>query len=175
MSGIFDVFFAFMVVAHSSAIGLGVGASTLAIAGFLTALGNDGKIDTSERRVMGAIYFSLRMAMAMIVLCSLIIWFIDPQFFGLFTVPMWIMVGVLFVNAFLMTKHWITPKLGPAIQAGTWYTLGFLITIYIFDFYPLTMSLFWSFYIADLVLAVIIVLLCMKYLTWRRSKRQASA
>ena len=170
MTDLFDIFFLLVVVAHSSAIGLGVGASTLAITGFLSALGNDGAIDTGERRIMGVVYFSLRVAMALIVLTSLIVWFIDPDFFGLFTAPMWIMVAVLFVNAFLMTKHWITPKLGPAIQAGTWYTLGFLITIYVFGFYPITQTLFWSFYIADLILAVIIVNLCLKYLKWRRSR-----
>lgn len=158
-----------LVLVHSSAIALGVGASTIAIAGFLTAIA-DNTFDESERRIMGVVYFSLRVAMALIVLFSLLIMWLHPDFFGWFTVPLWIMTAVLFLNAFLMTKHWISTKLGPAIQAGTWYTLGFIITIYVFKLSVLTLMEFIYFFIIDLVLAIAIVNGCIQYLSWRRKK-----
>ena len=166
-----EILFLALVLIHSSAIALGVGSSTIAIGGFLTAIA-DGNFDESERRIMGVVYLSLRIAMWMIVVFSLLIMWMRPDFFGDFTLPMWVMTAVLFVNAFMMTKHWITPKLGPAIQAGTWYTLGFLITAYVFKLFPLTIEVFIYFYLATLVAAVVIVNGCMKYLGWRRAKRQ---
>jgi len=169
-----DILFFALVLIHSSAIALGVGSSTIAIGGFLTAIA-DGTFDEGERRIMGFVYVSLRIAMWMIVVFSLLIMWMRPEFFGDFTVPMWVMTAVLFVNAFLMTKHWITPKLGPAFQAGTWYTLGFLITAYVFKLFPLTTEVFLYFYLAMLVLAVVIVNGCMKYLAMRRAKKQPTA
>lgn len=166
------LFFEFVVLVHSSAIGLGVGASTLAITGFVTALGNDGKIDVSERRMMGVIYLSLRIAMALILMASLILYWIDPLFFGWFSMPMWILIGVLYGNAFLMTKHWISSKVGPAIQAGTWYTLGFLITIFVFDLAQLSFNDFLVFYAVDLVGAILIVNGCLVYLKNKRSRKK---
>ena len=165
----FDSFLIGLILVHSSAIALGVGASTIAIAGFLTAIA-DNKFDDSERRIMGVVYFSLRVAMVLIVLFSLLVMWLEPGFFGWFTVPMWIMTAVLYINAVLMTKHWISGKLGPAIQAGTWYTLGFLITIYVFDLSVLTLTGFGIFFVIDLLLAILIVNGCMKYLAWKRRK-----
>jgi len=164
-----ELIFISLILLHSSAIALGVGSSTIAIAGFLTAIG-DGTFDPSERRIMGVVYLSLRIAMISIVIISALIWLMDANFFGTFTMPMWVMTAILFVNAYLMTKHWISPKIGPAIQAGTWYTLGFVITIYVFDLAPITPILFFVFYIIDLVLAIAIVNGCMKYLKWRRTR-----
>ena len=163
-----DILLLVLVIIHSSMIGLGIGASTIAITGFMTAL-MDGTFDESERRIMGVVYLSLRIAMIAIVASSLAIMWIKPEFFGSFTTPMWIMIAVLFVNAFLMTKHWISVKLGPAFQAGTWYTLGFFITIYIFDLLPFTLASFGITYVIDLVVAVVIVELFMRYFKGRRA------
>lgn len=167
---LFDLTLIGLVLVHSSAIALGVGASTIAIAGFLTAIG-DGKFDKSERRIMGVVYLSLRIAMVLIVLCTIAIMVLMHDFFGEFTMPLWILTVVLYVNAFLMTKHWISSKLGPAIQAGTWYTLGFLITAYVFDLFLLTPMISTYFYGATLVLAIVIVNACIKYLAWKRGKK----
>lgn len=165
-----DILFKVLVVLHSNAIGLGVGASSLAIAGFLTAIG-DGKMDPSERKLMGVIYITLRIAMGLILVSAALIALMDFSFFGAFRTPMWILIGMLFLNAILMTKHWITPKLGPAIQAGTWYTLGFLITIYIFEYMELTLLNFAIFYGVMFTLAVLVVNGCMLYLKKRQSAK----
>ena len=163
-----ELLFIALVMIHSSAIALGVGSSTLAITGFIVAL-LDGDFDASERRIMGVIYTSLRVAMGMIFVSSLLIMILQPGFFGWFTVPLWVMTAVLFVNAFLMTKHWIPKSLGPAIQAGTWYTLGFVITAYVFDLFELSMLGFAEFYAVDLIIAILIVNGCLRYLQAKRS------
>jgi hypothetical protein len=166
----YDLILAFLVLNHAGAVTLGVGASTLAIAGFLTAIA-DGNFEQGERRIMGVVYISLRVAMITIFLATVAIWFMDPNYFGDFTMPLWIMTAILFVNALFMTKHWISPKLGPAIQAGTWYTLGFLITIYMFDLFQLTSAVFLWFFIGDILVAVVTVNVCMWYLK-RRQKQE---
>ena len=164
-----EILFAILVITHSGAITLGVGASTIAIAGFLTAI-VDGTFDPSERRIMGVVYISLRVAMITILLMSLGIFLMRPDFFGEFTLPMWVLVAVLYVNAFLMTKHLISMQVGPALQAGTWYTLGFLLTIYVFNLFPLASWLSFSIFFADVALGVLTVHICMQY-----AKRHKSA
>ena len=164
-----DLLFTVLVLIHSNTIGLGVGASTIAIAGFLTAIG-DGTFDPSEKRIMGVVYFTLRVAMGTILVSSGLVYLMDPQYFQEFTSPMWILIAVLFINAVLMTKHWISGKFGPAIQAATWYTLGFLVTIYIFGFATVDMTYFAVFYAAALVVGIVIVNGCMVYLKNRREK-----
>ena len=151
-----DLVFIILLLIYSTAIAIGVGSSTIAIAGFLTAIA-DGNFDESERRIMGVVYIVLRVAMVLIVLSSLAVVWLQPGFFGAFTVPLSVLVAVLYVNAFLMTKHWISGKLGPAIQAGTWYSLGFLTTIYVFGLAAITTTVFLSLYITALVFAVLIV------------------
>lgn len=164
-----DITLTALLLVHSNALALGIGSSTIAIAGFLTAIG-DGKFDPSERRIMGVVYISLRIAMVLIALTSLLIELYQPGFFGWFSTPMWIMTGILYLNALLMTKHWISPKLGPAIQAGTWYSFGFIITIYAFNLGTLTLNEFLTFFGADLIAAILIVNACMAYLSLRRKK-----
>jgi len=163
----FDIALLVLVIIHSSMIGLGIGASTIAITGFVTAL-MDGEFDASERRIMGVVYLSLRIAMVGIVLSSLAVWLLQSDSFGTVTAPMWILVGVLFVNAFLMTKHLISMKLGPAIQAGTWYSLGFFITVYVFDLAAITLTGFLIAYVLVLIAAVVIVELFMQYFRRKR-------
>lgn len=166
-----EFIFGLLVVLHSSAVALGLGSSTIAIAGFLTALG-DGKMDVSERRIMGVVYFSLRVAMVTILLFTLLIMWMKPGFFGSFTTPQLVLTAVLYLNAVLMTKHWISMKIGPAIQAGTWYTFGFLITMYIFDLLELTPAVAYGFLLGDIVVAILIVNGCLKYLAWRREREE---
>jgi len=166
-----ELVFIALVLIHSSAAALGVGSSTIAIAGFLTAIA-DGEMDASERRMMGVVYLSLRIAMVLILLSTLLIIWMDPGFFGAFTWPQFVIIAILYGNAILMTKHWIPMKIGPAVQAGTWYTLGFLIPIYVFDLAPLTPALSYGFLIVDLILAVIIVNACLRYLAHTRTTQE---
>lgn len=169
-----ELSFIALALIHSSAVALGVGASTIAIAGFLTAIA-DNTFDQSERRIMGVVYLSLRIAMVLIVLMTLLMMWMRPDFFGWFTWPLWILTAVLYLNAILMTKRWISPRLGPAIQAGTWYTLGFIITLYFFDLSALTLAQFGVFFVTDLILALLIVNGCMHYLSWKRGKKSSAA
>src|SRR5690606_27543192 len=97
----------------------------------------DGKVDESERRMLGVIYILLRISMVAILLTTLIVTTLRPDIFGTQELFIWILVGVLYANAFLMTKHWIPMKIGPALQAATWYTLGFIVTIRMFALYEI--------------------------------------
>jgi hypothetical protein len=142
------------VIVNASVISLGVGSSTLAITSFLTAL-KDGKIDESERRMLGVIYILLRISMVAILLTTLIITSLRPDIFGSQELFIWILVGVLYVNAFLMTKHWIPMKIGPALQAATWYTLGFVVTIRMFALYDIDVFAFILLYLADITVALV--------------------
>ena len=167
-----EILLAIFLLIHSSGIALGVGSSTIAIAGFLTAIA-DNNFDESERRIMGVVYFSLRFAMVTIVLFTLAIMWLKPDFFGWSVIPLWIMTVVLFVNAVLMTKHWISGKLGPAIQAGTWYSLGFLLTLYIFDLAVWSLQTTLLSYVGVVIVAIIIVNACLEYLGSKNKKTKS--
>ncbi len=118
----------------SVAVSLGVGCSTVAITQFFVAI-NDGQIDQTERKLLGAVYIILRVAMVAILLTLLVqagIFYSLMDGFGFlspFMLSMWSVVGVLYLNAIGMTMHWIPSKIGPAIQAGSWYTLGVLLAL----------------------------------------------
>jgi hypothetical protein len=150
-----EIIFSIFALWYTSAIALGVGSSSLAIAGFLTAIA-DGKFGEGERRIMGVIYVSLRIAMVMILATLLIFLFWYPE--ELTTIgKQLLMTALLFGNAFLMTKHYVGAKIGPAFQAATWYTLGFVFTIDAFGLFSVTMPLFIILYAVDILLAVVIV------------------
>lgn len=144
-----------------SSTALGVGSSTLAIASFLTAL-QDGQIDQGERRMLGVIYASLRVAMVMIAIALL---WLNLGYPGtiLGSVFIWTPLLILTLNSVLMTMHWISFKIGPALQAATWYTLGFMLTIEAFNLLPLTWTTFSILYAIDIVLAILIVNVLMWY------------
>ncbi len=165
-----EIIFSIFTLWYTSAIALGVGSSSLAIAGFLTAIA-DGSFDEGERRIMGVIYVSLRIAMVMILFTLSIFWWWYPS--ALSTVDKQaITVFFLFVNAFLMTKHYISAKYGPAFQAATWYTLGFVFTIDAFALFSVTMPLFLILYAVDVILAVVIVNGFMRYYEEKRRRNR---
>lgn len=143
-------------ILNASAISLGVGSSTLAITSFLVAL-SDKQIDASERRMLGVIYILLRIAMIMILLTTLFIVWQRPTLFGNQTQFLYTLIAVLYINAFCMTKHWISMKIGPALQAATWYTLGFIVTIHMFSLYIITINSFIALYLIDIVIAVAVL------------------
>jgi hypothetical protein len=161
--------FSLAIIMQASSIGLGVGSSTLAITGFLVAI-YDGTIDASERRMLGVMYWTLRVAMFGIVSTTAIISYLDPIFFGAFGIYLWILVGVLVANAIAMTKHWISSKYGPAIQAGTWYTVGFMATIHMFKLFEVNFLEFLGLYAVDILFAYIVV----NGYMWYRKRKQIS-
>ena len=120
-----------LIVTQSFAISLGVGASTLAVLNFFAAIA-DGTIEDTERRMMGVVYTVLRIAMGAILLSTLTrIVITEPDLLALsgYTSATLIVVAALYGNAILMTKHLIPTTIGPALQAGSWYTLGILSAI----------------------------------------------
>lgn len=150
-----EIIFSIITMWYTSAIALGVGASSIAIAGFLTAI-SDGTFDEGERRIMGVVYISLRIAMVMIATTLAIFWLVYPDVLSTLA-KQGMMTVLLFVNAFLMTKHYISPKIGPAFQAATWYTLGFVFTIDAFALFQVSIPFFLVLYVIDIILAVLIV------------------
>lgn len=140
---IYDVFVVWMM----GSVALGVGASSVAIVAFLAAL-EDGTIDSSERRMLGVIYWTLRWAMIMIPGTLLVVTWLNPGVLeGVWFV--WIIIGIIYLNAIQMTLHLVKGIFGPALQAASWYTLGFLLSIELFDLAPLTWTLFILLYVAD--------------------------
>lgn len=158
---IFDVFVVWMM----GSVALGVGASSLAITGFMVAL-YDGVIEPGERRILGVTYWALRWAMLMIPVTLSVVTYLDPGI-----IPhvhfIWIIIAVLYINAFLMTKHWMPIQVGPALQAASWYTLGFLLSIAMFDLHELTLTLFLSLYVIDTLFFLTVV---NGYLLWQRRR-----
>lgn len=155
------IFFTLIAILQSFSISLGVGSSTLAITNFFVAIA-DGSIDASERRMMGVVYIVLRIAMIAILVTTLIL--ISKQYYatGLwsmsdFSVGQLIVIFVLFTNAMLMTMHKVPSNFGPAIQAGSWYTLGTLAALASLDMTKFTLTEFFLGYITWLVLTISVV------------------
>ena len=96
-----------LTIIQSFSISLGVGSSTLAIINFFAAIA-DGVIDETERRMMGIVYVVLRVAMVLILFSSLLLFALQfgTEWIGrisAFEAAYLITLGVLFVNAILMT------------------------------------------------------------------------
>jgi hypothetical protein len=169
-----EMIYVFLVVVQSVAISLGVGCSTVAIVNFFVAIA-DGTIDPNERKMMGVVYILLRVTMVLILLTSvfLLLIYTDMPTQGTgdtFTLSRFILIGALFGNAFLMTKRIMPSNFGPAIQAGSWYTLGIVTALV-----PLALTNYSLFefaigYLAALALAVSLVNGVMGYLKHKRSQ-----
>ncbi len=124
------VFIGLISILQSFAISLGVGSSTLAIINFFVAI-FDGKIDETERKMMGVAYIILRVAMVVILVTTISLLALESAgrgVYGLsaFSFAQLIIIAVLFLNAILMTARLMPSTFGPAIQAGSWYALGTL-------------------------------------------------
>lgn len=157
----------FVVIYYNTAISLGVGGSSIVIASFITAL-SDKKISTEERKLLGVIYITLRIAMASIATMLAYISFVAPALMPSLAY-VWLMVFVLYINAIFMTKHWISPKFGPALQAATWYTLGFVVVIDAFSLYTVSSFFFFTLYAVDILIALASVNLFLWYfLSYRK-------
>ena len=125
-----EIFYIIVEVLKAVSISLGVGASTVVIALYLGSLSNDGKIDDSERRLLGINYTVLRAGMILIFLTHLILnipMFLEGGITALYTplnLIQWILLGILYVNAILMTAHIMPDTYGPGIQVSTWFSFG---------------------------------------------------
>lgn len=155
-----ESFHFFVMTLQSMGISLGVGASTIAVLQFFTAI-KDGVIDEHERNMMGMVYIVLRVAMSTIFIAALVSGVILIAYTGMayFIAPafvLWTLVGVLFANAYLMTIHVMPSTFGPAIQASSWYSLGIFTSLYQRGL-DVTYGQFLLCYIALFLLAVAII------------------
>lgn len=143
------------------AISLGVGSSTLAIVNFFVAVA-DGEIDETERRMMGVVYVVLRIAMLFILLTTVGLVAaeysaVDSAHLSAFSLGQLTVLFVLFLNALLMSAHLVPTTVGPALQAGSWYTLGTLIALEATHHISFTFFQFFLAYVAWIILAIGIV------------------
>lgn len=162
-------------IVQSFAISLGVGSSTLAILNFFTAIA-DGTIDPTERRMMGIVYKVLRVAMGLIMVTTLFLIFSQQgnNLNGLsaFSLGQITALAVLFLNATLMTLHIMPSTFGPAIQAGSWYTLGTLAALQSLQLTDFSYLEFLLGYLAWIVLAIGVVNGAMELMKAKREANQ---
>jgi hypothetical protein len=106
---------------------LGVGASTFALLFYIMAA-QDGVVDSSEKRFMRAVYVVLRIGMAVITIALALKFFL-----GTFMTPVYLsqigLLGVISLNAYLMTKRLISMRFGPVLAGGSWYSLFLVSTL----------------------------------------------
>lgn len=135
-----ELFYILNATLMSMGISLGVGVSTATVVLFLMAI-RDCVVDESERRNLGYLYVLLRVAMVTILVTTIVrTWQLygtstispDTPFFESTIFTVWILLGVLYLNAILMTAKLMPKTFGPGIQAGAWYTLGTLNALPIF-------------------------------------------
>jgi hypothetical protein len=165
--------YALITIVQSMSVSLGVGSSTIAILNFFTAI-KDGQIDTSERRLMGVVYVVLRIAMVLILITTLaqayiLITNFGEEYFSGISLGAWTAIAMLYINAVLMTKHIMPATFGPAIQAGSWYTLGLLLALVSVQWNEFSYLQFILGYIALLTLAVSLVNGVMAY--WKHKNQ----
>ncbi len=142
-------------VLHQMGITFGVGASTFALTFFINAL-EDGQIDSSEKRFMHIVYVVLRIGMTLITLSLLsfgALVFFSGGSVSILSSPLYLMemtlIGIIIINAVLMTYRKISMKLGPVLAGGSWYSL-FLVTALPFAAIPYLVLLLY--YAAFLIL-----------------------
>lgn len=167
-----EILIILIAIVQTFAISLGVGSSTLAIVNFFVAIA-DGRIDETERRMMGIAYIILRIAMLTILITSSIILGYNSQHLGLgaftlYVISQFVLIFVLYTNALMMTMRIMPSTFGPAIQAGTWYTLGVLAALVPLGLNEFTFVNFILAYITTLTLAVSLINGIMAYLKYKK-------
>lgn len=169
-----EILFVLASVLLSMGISLGVGSSTMAILSFFLAI-KDGKIEETERAFMGITYIVLRVAMVIILVSAATLAYLGAAnqgafYFNNYVIAQFILVGVLYVNAILMTLRIMPSTFGPAIQASSWYTLGFLAALYSVGIFDFSMTTFLLGYLSAFLLALSLVNGVMSHL---KAKREA--
>lgn len=163
----------FVSILKTLGISLGVGASTVTITSFFAAI-LDGRIDETERRMLGVAYGILRVAMLVILTTTILLLFYHYQAQGLQSLPAYtlgelLVLFILFGNALLMTAHLVPTTIGPALQAGSWYTLGTLTALQAQSLTNFTFFQFLLAYITWLLLAFGIVNAIMAVINARKN------
>ena len=79
------------------------------------------------------------------------------MYFSPFMMILWVVVGVLYANAILMTLHRMPMTLGPGIQAGSWYSLAVLFFFASVGLTQFSFMFLLSGYAGMLILGVVLV------------------
>ncbi len=142
-------------------VSLGMGSSTIAILNFFNAI-SDGTIDLVERRMMGTTYTVLRVAKFLIIVTALVLAMVGYYteglaYFNNYVLAQYTLILVLVVNAILMTKRIMPSTHGPAIQAGSWYLLGFGVALVELGLTNFTYPLFLVAYAFELIFASVLI------------------
>ncbi|MEK9167842.1 MAG: hypothetical protein AAB769_00710 [Patescibacteria group bacterium] len=147
-----------ILIVHNIGLTFGVGASTFALTFYINALA-DGEIDASERRFMHIVYVVLRIGMTLIGLALLgfaALWTYQGNFLATAT-PVYFMestfLGIIVINAVLMTMRIMPMRFGPVLAGGSWYS-SFLITV--LPVAAFSYLMLWPFYIGFLFLFFIV-------------------
>lgn len=148
-------------ISKSFAISLGVGSSTVAITHFFSAIADD-IIDETERRMLGIAYVILRVAMIITLLSTIFLLTSEYSMKGItgistFAYAELLVLLVLYTNALLMSARLVPSTLGPALQTGSWYTLGTLLAMQTLGLTHFTFLSFFMGYATWLILAIGIV------------------
>lgn len=143
------------------AISLGVGASTLAVANFFVAIA-DGVIDENERRMMGMVYVVLRIALTFVLVTTLLLLGYEYSRVGFaalsaFSLGQVTVIFVLLLNTLLMTAQLVSTTFGPAVQVGSWYTLGGLVALDVLGLIHFSYTQFVLSYLSWIILVIGIV------------------
>jgi len=127
-----------LIFLESLMISLGAGVSTFAVLSYFASI-QDGVIEKAERRIMGSIYFVLRLAMASLsIILILLLFFTDFSDYSV-----WFRVLIMFVmivNAGLMTSHRMPMWFGPPLMFASWYTYLFYVVFARIYYPPITGS-----------------------------------
>ncbi len=164
-------------VIQAISISLGVGSSTLAVLNFFNAIA-DGTIEQTERRMMGMTYIVLRVAMVLILVSTLgllSIQYASGEILTIDILAQLFLTTVLFVNAYLMTVHLMPSTFGPAIQAGTWYLLGFGMALAGIGYAVFSATTFLLVYISVLLFATTLINVVMQQLKKRNTGKQTTS
>lgn len=163
-----ETFLTAIQILHQMGITFGVGASTFALTFFINAL-SDGEIDPSEKRFLHIVYVVLRIGMVLITLSLLsfgaIVLFSGGTISALSS-PLYLaeltLIGIIILNAILMTVHKMPMKIGPVLAGGSWYSLFFVTTLPLAGFTYPTLLLWYG---AFVVLFFIVFTLVKNYFT----------
>ena len=137
-------------VAKQLGLSLTVASSTYALIFYFQSL-RDGTVDDTEKRFLHTVFFVLRLGWALfaageIILLAFIFSLGTPLSAVSDTIWMtWLIFGVLLLNAYLMTKHIMPMRFGPALAGGSWYSIFFLNVLPFGNFH-------WSFLILGYVI-----------------------
>jgi hypothetical protein len=97
------------------------------------------------------------------------------DYFTPYVIAQCVLIVVLFVNAALMTARIMPSSCGPAIQAGSWYLLGFGLALYTLGLADFSIPLFIVAYAIELAFAYFLINSVMHYQRYKLAKTQGSS